>query len=121
MGTDRVRSALREVQGILKTLDASVTFCSCDASVHSLTQVESLNELLSQIKGGGGTDFCPAFDALDRAKPRPEVVIFATDGYGPAPHTPPRGMQTVWLLIGKDAPCPANWGKAVKVDSPDDD
>ena len=116
MGTDEVSEALTEAAGVLKAIGADVEFVACDAQVHVLQKVRSASELKGLVKGGGGTDFRPAFEALQRRKDPPEVVIFATDGCGPAPEVQPRGMQVIWLLLGpyKDSPC--SWGEQIEID-----
>lgn len=113
MGTKEIGDALGEVQGILTAVGAEVDFCACDAAVHELRPVASIREAIASLKGGGGTDFRPAFTALEARKPRPEVIIFATDGYGPAPEVPPHGIRTIWLLVGGNENPPAEWGDAV--------
>lgn len=106
MGPAETFAAVQEVQGVLRAVNADVTFCACDAAVHALAPIRQLSDLATLLKGGGGTDFCPVFEALDKARPRPEVVIFMTDGYGPAPEHPPVGMRVIWVLVGRPARVP---------------
>lgn len=120
MGQRELSTALREANGALKAIGAEVDFLSCDARVHGLGKIKRIEEAAALTKGGGGTDFRPAFEALEKRRPRPEVVIFATDGFGPAPETQPNGMKTIWLLIGGDKP-PCEWGEAIVVDGKEDD
>lgn len=101
MGQAEGEAVVNESTGILKATGADVTFIACDAAVHSFAKVRTPAELVKQIKGGGGTDFRPAFDAVDKIKRnRPEVVVFITDGGGPAPALPPAGMRVIWVLVG---------------------
>lgn len=60
----------------------------------------------------------PAFDALLRrpTERRPHIIVFATDGFGPAPITAPRDVLVIWLLVGAQAVRPARWGEVVRVD-----
>jgi predicted metal-dependent peptidase len=115
MGQSELIDALTEAQGILKAVGAEVEFIACDAEVHENKVVTNVGEMMRLLKGGGGTDFRPVFERLNRSRPRPEVVIFATDGYGPAPATPPPNMKTVWLLVGGNEKAPAPWGDVVVV------
>lgn len=115
MGQKEMSAALREANGALKAVGADVDFLSCDAQVHGLGKIRRIEDAMALCKGGGGTDFRPAFEALEKRRPKPEVVIFATDGYGPAPAEQPEGMKTIWLLIGGDK-APATWGEAIVVD-----
>lgn len=116
MGREDLTVALREARGAMTAIGAQVDFCTCDASVHSFKAVDRWETLPSLLKGGGGTDFRPAFEAITRARVKPEVVIFITDGDGPAPAVSPLGIKTVWLLVGKHVVTPCAWGDIVKVE-----
>lgn len=116
MGTAEVKAALTEASGVMRAVGADIQFCACDARVHELKKVRSPKELHALVKGGGGTDFRPAFDALKKQKTRPEVVVFATDGCGPAPTTKPAGMEVIWLLIGSYKRPPCEWGTVIEID-----
>jgi predicted metal-dependent peptidase len=109
-------AACAEVMGVVRALSAAVDLVVCDAAVHTARKVGTIPELLASVKGGGGTDFRPIFENVEASRPRPSVVIVATDGYGPAPKDPPRGVRVIWLLIGKDAPKPAPWGDVVRIE-----
>jgi predicted metal-dependent peptidase len=68
------------------------------------------------ISGRGGTDFRPAIAAMNKLKPRPQVVLYFTDGDGPAPDRAPPGMEVIWVILPSyhnKAPC--NWGHHVFV------
>lgn len=115
MGSAEIADCLGEAKGVLEAVGAELEFCACDAAVHELRPVADIRAMAALLKGGGGTDFRPAFEALATRKPRAEVVIFATDGYGPAPELPPAGMHTIWLLVGGNEQPPAAWGDVVVV------
>jgi predicted metal-dependent peptidase len=100
VGTKELTAALAEIGGIMKSLQARVTVGACDAKVHSLQKVKSLDQVPALLKGGGGTDFRPLFQTADESKPRPDVVIVLTDGYATLPEKPPEGMRVIWVLIG---------------------
>jgi predicted metal-dependent peptidase len=54
----------------------------------------------SHVKGGGGTDFRPVFDWVDRQDVRPDTLVYFTDARGKFPqHEPP--YPTLWLVKGK--------------------
>lgn len=106
--------AMAETSAILRALGAPVTFLSCDAAVHGVRKVATLAQV--QLKGGGGTDFRPIFTALTAERPRCDVVVVMTDGYGPAPKVEPAGLRTIWLLIGGNENAPAAWGTSICVD-----
>lgn len=115
MGTKEIIDCLTEAQGVVEAVGAQVEFCACDAYVHELRPVANVRDMAKLLKGGGGTDFRPAFAALEAKKPRPEIIVFATDGYGPAPEFPPHGIKTIWLLVGGNENAPAAWGDTIVV------
>jgi len=68
MGQTEGEAVISESTGILKAVGADVLFLSIDAEVHSIAKVRTATDLIKNIKGGGGTDFRPAFAALARMK-----------------------------------------------------
>jgi predicted metal-dependent peptidase len=109
--------AASEVDGILRATNSSVEFVACDAAVHVAKPVKTWQEAVQNFKGGGGTDFRPVFEHFENRKGDlpPEVLIFLTDGYGPAPTNPPKGMHTIWVLVGGNVQSPATWGDVIVV------
>lgn len=115
MGGEETSQALDEVQGILNAVGGDVRFGVCDAEMHGAFQpVASAREALSMLKGGGGTNFNPFFEAATAARPQPSVVIFLTDGGGPAPAAPPP-YPVVWVYVGPYVARAAVWGQHVRV------
>lgn len=101
MGPKALQDALNETQGVMKAIGADIACVTCDAAVHGAkAKVHSIHEIARMLKGGGGTDFRPGFEALGTLKPRPEVVVFITDADGPWPTEAPRGMKVIVLLVG---------------------
>lgn len=104
-----------ETKAVLECLGGmTVTFLACDAAVHVLVQVSTVEEVLKNLKGRGGTDFRPAFAALDRLQERPDLCIFLTDGEGPAPDQAPT-YRTIWALT-PGGTAPASWGESVSLE-----
>lgn len=121
MSTQDLKDAVAESEGILRSVGSDVTFISCDAAVGAVKRVSSVDELVANLVGGGGTDFAPVFKAIEKLQPRPEVLVYATDGCGPAPALPVPGLHTIWLLIGKYRQEPwfaggEPWGEMIHVD-----
>lgn len=120
MGTQELTDALRESDGILKAIGADVTYLACDADVHELKKVRNISDMRQALTGGGGTDFRPVFDALKNVRPLPEVLVFITDGCGPAPAVPPLATRVIWLLVGPYRQRPnfpnGEWGHFIEVD-----
>ncbi len=116
IGEAEMQAVCNEAGGILKQMaGAQITFMTCDAAVHTNMRTRRVADIKINMKGGGGTDFRPAFDAIDEARPRPHVVIYATDGWGDYPDTPPKGVKVIWLVfpggrIGVD------WGDKIQME-----
>ena len=118
MGDAEIQGALGEVAGIIRAVAGPVTYLSCDASIHGRGKVRTWQEAAKLTSGGGGTDFRPVFDAVEKAPRKPDCLVFVTDGYGPAPAAPPHGTTVIWVLVGPYAKTPpVTWGHAVRVDN----
>jgi predicted metal-dependent peptidase len=65
------------------------------------------------VLGRGGTSFVQPLEAVTKLNPRPDVIIYLTDGYGTAPARAPVGVDMIWCTI---PPCrePASWGTIVE-------
>lgn len=116
MGADELTSALSEMRGVLQATGAGVTFLACDARVHELREVERWQDAAKLLKGGGGTSFVPVFEELAGRRRRPDVVVFVTDGCGPAPQEPPGWCKVIWVLVGPHRRAPCAWGEAITID-----
>lgn len=119
-----VWSAVQEIEGIIRaaTIMASsgggVMFISADVDPTAPRTVRSAREALAVSVGGGGTDFRPAIElACNLGVRRPHLLVYLTDGEGPAPEEAPGGMDVVWCLVGGHTQPPAPWGKVVLVES----
>lgn len=115
MCDEALSDALGEISGVLQAVQSKITFIAADASVHSFAEVRTLEELKPLLKGGGGTDFCPAFTALEKMQIQPEIVVYVTDGDGRAPTKAPTWCKVIWTLVGRYQRKPAEWGEIVKV------
>lgn len=119
IGTE-LRRAVSELKGILQNRAGAVHILACDAAVQGKPKrIRTVAEALPMLTGDGGTNFCPIFEeALGMPpKKRPDLIVVATDGYGPAPQSDP-GIPTIWLIIGDDpdnARSPATWGELIAV------
>lgn len=73
-----------------------------DAAVHAVDEVEEASDLTSLTpKGGGGTDFRPAFDWIAKEQLEPDALIYLTDGYGSFPSSAP-SYPTLWGNISPE-------------------
>jgi predicted metal-dependent peptidase len=70
-----------------------------DAAVYPGETIEAGElDVVTHPKGGGGTDFCPIFNALENDNVVPEVCIILTDLMGRFPATGPE-YPVVWASI----------------------
>ena len=131
MGQKDLKQAAEEAAGVIEAAGARVQFYACDAAVHAATEVGSIDDLLANLKGGGGTSFVPVFDAIDKKQDRPHVLVFITDGGGDAPAHPPRDMHVIWVLVGRHRCTPhfgdwesggsQPWGEMISVDDDEEE
>lgn len=91
--------------------DTKLDVVVCDAEIQAVGSVTDAAQLRELMRGGGGTDFRPAFEYADKFCRRPDVLVFATDGYGTFPRVPPPGMKVIWLIVDGKNSCP--WGEVV--------
>ena len=92
---------------------STVLVVECDAVVHRVYPYRKPGSFL----GRGGTDFRPPLEAAFQRRHRPDLIIFFTDGLGPAPKTSPR-TPVIWCLTPGGRP-PATWGRVIRMDGPD--
>lgn len=135
MGPDELTAGLGVVLGVIARAGATAVMVTFDAKVQTMTTVgpgDNGRRLAELLKGGGGSNVCPVFDAAadpPRGLPSPGVLIVFTDGYIAVPDAAPRGLAVVWVTgPTKDHPGadgrvhgtrPAPWGDHVVVDVAD--
>lgn len=108
-----------EVQQVIDEVrPEKVVVIDCDADVHQVFELEDGESIHGsqgrKMKGGGGTDFRPAFDKVnDLVTAGDEVacVIFFTDLYGTFPDSEP-AYPVLWAAT-TDSDVP--WGNAVRL------
>jgi predicted metal-dependent peptidase len=88
--------------------DHRVWVVECDAVVHRTYRYRGR---LTGVHGRGGTDLRPPFAAHVLGSIRPDIVVYFTDGHGPAPATPPT-VPVIWCLTPGGRP-PAPWGRVI--------
>jgi len=118
MDIDRhIKPCLREARGIIMQSGAEdAWFIQADAMYDERIRRVRASELVEvEIVGRGGTDFRPAIERAQRLHPKPSILIYLTDGYGPAPDRAPAGMEVIWCLVGEQVKEPATWGHVVRV------
>jgi len=117
MGAEQLKSANDEAVGVLKQMGLQeVWFLDADAKAYNPRRVNLRDIPKLDVEGRGGTSFVPAFVAAESLKPRPQLLIYMTDGDGDAPEEPPRGMAVVWCIVPTPyGRRPAEWGHLVIV------
>lgn len=108
-----------ELESLLRTFgEYEVTVIQCDCKVQDVEVFDAFHPLCApewRTYGHGGTDFCPPFDWLaEHPETEPACFIYVTDGYGPAPETPPP-WPVLWVLTG-DGHKSAEWGWEVRLE-----
>jgi predicted metal-dependent peptidase len=107
---------LTEVNEIVSEMGLSIRLMICDADVHADVQgISNIEAVLPHIKGGGGSDFNPAFDVLVEEN-NTSVVLAFTDGYIAVPQLQPDNLKGVlWCLTGGGTTRPTTWGRAITI------
>jgi predicted metal-dependent peptidase len=111
---------LSEVHAICLDLGITVRVLICDCAVHAdITGVENALDIIPHLVGGGGSDFVPAFNLLEKEAYAGVVVAF-TDGYIDVPSTqPPHLAGVLWVVGPNDIdPTEARWGELIRIDGP---
>lgn len=107
---DNLREFSDEILKIAHSGNSEITVIECDAAIH---KVYKFKNKVESFKGRGGTDFRPVFEYAQRQRPKPDCLIYLTDGYGDAPDTAPP-FPTLWVLTGSGKN-PASWGKELRL------
>lgn len=117
----RETSILSElINGICEDLGLKLRIICIDTQIHSDTHdVEEACDIIPHIKGGGGSDFSPAFKLLDEELFTGVVVAF-TDGYIGVPKVkPPHIREVLWCIepkgkgFGDVDPTGGRWGQVL--------
>lgn len=111
----RETEILSEVNGICEDLGLALRIIICDAMVHSdVRDVEDALDIIPHIKGGGGSDFRPAFKLLEDENYEGVVVAF-TDGMISVPVVKPYLLKDVlWVVQEHENPPTEAWGECLK-------
>lgn len=115
----REKEIFSEIIGIAEDLHLGIRVICCDCAIHSdQSDVESVEDV--DVKGGGGSDFNPAFDLLVEEGYEGVVIAF-TDGCIGVPETKPGAIKdTLWCIWpserGDRDPTEGAWGDVLRVD-----
>jgi predicted metal-dependent peptidase len=102
-----------ELNALKGTLAVRTTLLACDSALAPqapwITEPWEPLALPQRLAGGGGTDFRPVFDWVEREGLQPDALIYFTDGAGDFPPQPP-SYPVLWLVKGS-AMVP--WGRRI--------
>ena len=82
---------------MISFLDTEVDLLICDAKIQGVYRYLSGEILDFSLKGGGGTDFRPAFEYIENELPDTSLLIYFTDAEGTFPENEPL-YETIWVL-----------------------
>ena len=97
---DMITAMLEEIAKLHRSLDLQrVRIISCDTAIRGDAHVTNPRFARDYVSGGGGTRFDPVFEHIRKTGPRPDVLIYFTDGCGYVYADDP-GYPVVWALWG---------------------
>ncbi len=107
-----------ELANLLNTFGFyQLTVIQCDCEIQKVESFSDDKSLPRNYKwksfGHGGTSFIPPFEYIREKKIRPQIMIYLTDGFGPAPRKAP-GFPVLWVLT-HEGERPAGWGKVIRL------
>ncbi len=105
---EELREFMAEIDALKGQVRAEITLHACDDKLApdgpwKFEQWQALT-LPAGLTGGGGTDFRPVFDWLEREPVAPDLLVYFTDAEGRFPAAEP-AFPVAWLVKGK-APVP---------------
>ena len=111
---------LGELNGICEDTNTTVRVICCDCAVHGdYDDISNATDFIKAggPKGGGGSDFSPAFTLLEKEYYEGIVIAF-TDGYIHVPPFMPERMKGVLFVVteGGVNPTQGAWGSAIFID-----
>jgi len=90
-------SFMSEVEAILIHFPSYIIdLIVCDAKIQAYRQVVSGERLEVKLKGGGGTDFRPVFELIERELEAPSLLLYFSDTKGSFPKKEPF-YEVLWV------------------------
>lgn len=94
-----------EINAIKGQIRAAITLLCCDAAIGdefpAYFQAWEDFRFEPRLAGGGGTDFRPVFEWVERQDMKPDSLVYFTDACGEFPQHEP-DFPTLWLVKGKN-------------------
>jgi predicted metal-dependent peptidase len=99
MDEDALNRCGSEMFDISSTFNATLHVIYCDTKVQHTQEIEPFDDFNLEPKGGGGTDFRPSFEWLEKQGIVPKAIVYFTDGrctrFPPEPEYP-----VLWAITG---------------------
>ena len=113
ISADILNEFASEIRDVVMLADRTIVM-TADAKVHEIAEIDKFDEIFNAVKfkGGGGTDFRPAFNKIAELGLCPNLLVYFTDGYGTFPETVP-DYPVLWAFTKEHSPAP--WGESVIV------
>jgi predicted metal-dependent peptidase len=112
---DELREFVSELDALKGQVRARVTLLACDYKIADNSPWEyepwDTMELPQDVEGGGGTDFRPVFDWVEKENRGPNLLVYFTDAEGDFPKLAP-DYPVIWLVKGKGS---VPWGERVQL------
>lgn len=107
IGAEELNLFASELNTIRQDIRPSKTYVVwADAEVAGVDEYGPHDELELSPKGGGGTDFRPAFAWQAEHAPNAKALVYLTDMYGAFPDGADVAIPTLWASITKDVEAP---------------
>ena len=125
---DTVQAFIQKTYNIMKQQESffskvNIHIIQCDTEIQSdikITSQKEFDEYISnmELKGFGGTDFCPVFKYVEELRQKKELInlcglIYFTDGYGTFPSKPDYKTAFVFLENEDNNPDIPSWAMKV--------
>jgi predicted metal-dependent peptidase len=103
-----------EINAVLEEFKTDILLIYCDSAAACIEEIRA-EDLPIKIKpvGGGGTDFRPAFQEIEKRNYTPSVLIYLTDLCGEFPEKAPE-YPVLWAKIGSEK-IKAPFGEVIQI------
>ncbi len=117
MGAKQLTDSCREAYYVMEALGIDeVWFADADTAISvpwKRVNAQFFREL-KEVYGRGGTDFRQPIESALDLNPRPDIIVYNTDGDGSVARMPPPNAAVVWCIVPSHYnKAPARWGHTV--------